>query len=212
MIRLADAQPEIGCLGPRLLARDGLAQRSCWRGYPGLAMAVSDAFYLWKAPWLPLARRSEYSAAELAGPLDVDHLLGACLLIRRAAWEQAGELDEGYFLFLEETDWCYRAKRLGWRIVYDPQATVTHLGEHSVNQAPTRNLPHFYRSYCRFFRKHVSAHPAQVLLLKQIIVAAALVRIVLWTMRAGTGRGSASGHARAMRAGYVQVLKSLPGF
>ena len=212
LLRFAETQPAIGCVGPRLIHADGRYQRSAWFGFPGLGMAIMDALYLWKIPWLPVTRRIELDPQRLAGPVEVDHLLGACLLIRRETWEQVGGLDEAFFLFFEETEWCYRARQAGWKIVYQPAVSVTHLGEHSVNQNPMRSLPQFYRSFGRFYRKHASAGPSRMGLLKSVFAVAAVVRIVLWrTRRLGRG-GDAAQQARAMEAGYWQVLRELPGF
>jgi N-acetylglucosaminyl-diphospho-decaprenol L-rhamnosyltransferase len=208
--RYAESEPTIGVLGPQLNYPDGAFQRSCWRGFPGLAMALSDALYLWKIPQLPLARRSEFQPDGLTEPIEVDHLLGACLLVRREAWLQVGGLDERFFLFLEETDWCYRAKRAGWRVVYYPNVTIVHLGEHSVNQNPVGNLPQLYHSYIQFYRKHVSSTRLRLGLLKSIIASAALVRILLWHSRAVRKRGPAGRLAATMRAGYGRVLRDLP--
>ncbi len=212
LVRFADTQPAIGCLGPRLVHADGRYQRSAWFGFPGIRMAVMDALYLWKIPWLPLTRRIELDPQRVVTPVQVDHLLGACLLIRREIWEQVGGLDEAFFLFFEETEWCYRARLAGWQIVYQPAITVTHLGEHSVNQNPLRSLPQFYRSFCRFYRKHASPGPARLSLLKSIFAAAALVRVALWRARRLARSGAAAQQARAMEAGYRQVLRELPGF
>jgi len=208
--RYAETDSRIGVLGPRLNHADGAWQRSCWLGFPGLAMAFSDALYLWKIPQLPLARRSELEPDQLTVPVDVDHLLGACLLIRRETWLQVGGLDERFFLFLEETDWCYRARQAGWRIVYNPGVNITHLGEHSVNQNPERNLTQLYRSYIQFYRKHHAPSGLRQGLLKAIIALAALVRIGMWQIRALRQSGPAAAQARAMRAGYRRVLRELP--
>ena len=210
--RFAEANPTAGCLGPRLNDVSGRFQRSFWRGFPGLGMALADALYLWKIPRLPLTQRIDSASGPLSAPTEVDHLLGACLLIRRETWQQVGGLDEHFFLFLEETDWCYRARRAGWRVIYLPQASVTHLGEHSVNQNPQRNLPQLYRSYCQFYRKHFSTAPLRLGLLKGIIAVAALVRIALWKVRQRRWPGTLLKHARAMQSGYSQVLRELPSF
>lgn len=212
LAQFAEANPQAAAVGPRLINADGSGQRSAWRGYPGLAMALSDALYLWKAPGLPLARLSEYQTGELTQPREVDHLLGACLLIRRAAWDKVGGLDDRFFLFLEETDWCFRARQQGWRVMYNPEVRITHLGEHSMNQNPQRNLPEFYRSYCRFYRKHAGTARWQLGLLKGIIALAALVRIGLWQWRQAQRTGAEQAQARAMQAGYVGVLRQLPGY
>jgi N-acetylglucosaminyl-diphospho-decaprenol L-rhamnosyltransferase len=212
LVRFADLRPDVGCAGPRLAHSDGRYQRSAWYGFPGLGMALMDAFYLWKIPRLPLARQIELDPDKRGEPVSVDHLLGACLLIRRETWQQVGGLDEAFFLFLEETDWCYRARHAGWQIVYQPAITITHLGEHSVNQNPVRNLPQFYGSYCQFYRKHTPASQVRLVLLKTVLAAAAGLRITLWRARAIARHGADAAQARAMEAGYRQVLRKLPRF
>lgn len=213
LVAYADAHPEIGVLGPRLLNRDGSLQRSCWRSYPGPSMALIDALYLWKVPWIPIARLSEYRPDELVEPRDVDHLLGACLLIRREAWQDVGPLDEGYFLFLEETDWCWRAKRAGWRVVYYPHAAIIHHGQHSTRQYPARNLPHLYRSYCRFYRKHHPERGLGLSALKAVIALASTLRIGLWAVRTWrSGENEAREQGWRMIAGHRQVLRELSSF
>jgi GT2 family glycosyltransferase len=209
LYQYAETDPTIGVLGPRLNHADGSFQRSCWRGYPGLRMALTDALYLWKIPQLPVARDIELHPDSLTQPIEVDHILGACLLIRRETWEQVGGLDDDFFMFLEETDWCYRAKQAGWRIIYNPQISLTHLGEHSVNQNPQRNLPQFYRSYVQFNRKHFAPTPLRLGTLKTIIAVAAVVRIGLWLLRALRRPGPPRQHARAMLAGYGRVLQQV---
>ena len=201
---------KIGVLGPRILNPDGTPQRSCWRGYPGLGMAISDAFYLWKFPWLPLTRNVEYRPDELIKTRDVDHLLGAGLLIRRQTWDEIGPLDENFFLFLEETDWCLRAKQAGWRVVFTPNATITHFGQHSMRQQPAKNLPHFYRSYCHFYRKHSQNKVLGTWPLKVVIGMAACVKMLLWGIRYARKISGEQNHAIAMIKGYWQVLTSLP--
>jgi N-acetylglucosaminyl-diphospho-decaprenol L-rhamnosyltransferase len=213
LVRYADAHPDVGVLGPRLLNHDRTHQRSCWRGYPGISMALIDALYLWKIPWIPIARLSEYHPHQLGEPRDVDHLLGACLLVRREAWQDVGPLDERYFLFLEETDWCWRAKRAGWRVVYYPHAAIIHYGQHSIRQQPASNLPHLYRGYCRFYRRHSPEYELGLSVLKAVIAFASALRIALWTVRAWRASETAAREqCRRMVAAYQQVLRELPSF
>ncbi len=210
MVEYADAHPEIGALGPQLRNADGSVQRSCWRGFPGLGMALTDALYLWKVPWLPLSQQSEYRAEELRAPRVVDHLLGACMLIRHAAWVQVGALDENYFLFLEETDWCFRAQRAGWQIYFFPDAHVIHFGQQSMRQAPSKNIPQFYSSYLRFYRAQHGEKAVGAFVLKGVIALACLIRIGMWRERARRARDAAARElARAMTLGYRQTLNQL---
>lgn len=207
------ADPRIAAVGPALRNLDGSMQRSAWPAYPGLGMALADALFLWKYPCLPFVSALEYPLSANGELRDVAHLLGACLLIRRDAWESIGPLDEGFFLFLEETDWCLRAARAGWRIAYEPTVSVTHVGQHSARQVPPFSLPHYYRSYCRFVRKHEHSSAVRIALLKSAFGIAAFFRIGLWTLRTWPDGSTQRGQqARRMRAGYLRVLAELPTY
>lgn len=211
LMHFAKSEPDIAAVGPRLLNPDGTVQRSSWRGYPGLSAALIDALYLWKLPWLPIVRESEKSSKVVNEPVDVNHVLGACMLIPRAAWNEVGPMDEGYFLFLEETDWCRRANKMGKRVVYYPLAEVIHHGQHSMRQQPSRNLPHLYRSYCRFYRESSRNNRVRMVILKIIIVMAITIRYILWLARDYSSRNEKQNHqAREMLNGYHQVLRELP--
>jgi GT2 family glycosyltransferase len=203
-----DAHPDVAAAGPRLVHPDGAVQRSCWQGFPDLGSAVIEALYLWKLPTLPVVRRRELAPSRLRQPLDVDHLLGACVLVPRTVWGTVGPLDESFFLFFEETEWCRRARRAGYRICYVPEGTVTHLGEHSVYQVPGRSLPQYYRSYARFLRLDRSGE-GRIALLKGIVALAAVVRMALWGLRLAGPRRQL---ARRMLAGYGRVLADLPTY
>ena len=200
----------VAAVGPRLVNADGSPQRSAWRGFPGLRSALVDACYLWKWPALPIVRGLETRLPDgdsaAAAPLDVDHLLGACILIPRPVWQRVGPLDEGYFLFLEETDWCHRAKAAGLRIVLLPTAEVLHHGQHSVYQVPELSSPSYYRGYLRFARR-AGASPARLLLLRAILLTAILMRLLLWTARLAGGRRTlATRMLRGYRAALVTLL------
>lgn len=211
LIDFADDNKDVAVVGPRLLNPDRSVQRSCWRGYPGITAALIDAFYLWKIPGLPIVRNTEISADHLRNVLEVDHILGACMLIPRDAWQEIGPLDEGYFLFLEETDWCRRAKALGKRIIYLPTAEVIHYGQHSMRQQPARNLPHLYRSYCRFYRHGSGSNGFRMFVLKVVISLAILVRLIMWQIRGFFSHTEEQREqARDMLVGYFQVLRELP--
>lgn len=203
--------PDIGVIAPQLRNPDGSIQRSAWWGYPGLSAAIIDAFYLWKIPWLPCIHRSEVIGSKLVDATEVDHLLGAFMLIPRKAWDEVGPMDDRYFLFLEETEWCRRAKRSGWRVVYYPKTYITHFGQHSMRQQPSQNLPHLYRSYCRFYRESQNSTRLGLALLKIIILWAVIIRFCLWFGRTVITRWyGMKDQAWSMLNGYIQVLRELP--
>jgi GT2 family glycosyltransferase len=212
LIEFANAHPRGGAFGPLLRNADGSPQRSCWRGDPGLGMALADALYLWRVPWLAARVGSDYRDEELRTARTVDHLLGACLMVRRETWQQVGGLDEEYFLFLEETDWCARARRSGWDIFFVPAAQVTHFGQASMRLAPSRNLPQYYRSYARFYRARHHSLPGE-LVLKGIFVVGCLVRVGMWSWRQLRAQDdTARKLAVNMRSGYFRTLRELNSF
>lgn len=205
LVELAEARPDSAAVGPMLVNPDGSLQRSAWIGFPGLLPALIDALYLWKLAALPAVRRMEPRPAADLAPIDVDHLLGACMLIPRAAWQAVGELDPGYFLFLEETDWCRRARRAGWRIVYAPEAQVMHHGQQSVHRVPSRSAPSYYRGYLRFARR-AGAGGARLLALRAVLLLAVVVRLGLWSLRL---LGPRHALARRMLAGYLRAFGTI---
>jgi hypothetical protein len=87
-------------------------------------------------------------------PVDVDSVIGACMMVRREALDQVGLLDEDYFLFLEETDWCYRMKRAGWKVYHVPDAEVYHFQGKSAEKEKKRARVEYFRSRYHFFKKN----------------------------------------------------------
>ncbi len=86
-------------------------------------------------------------------PVDVDWVSGACLAVRRQALEEVGLLDEGFFLYFEDVDWCLRMRRAGWRVVYHPGIPAIHLGGASEPGRSAANRL-YQESLARFYRKH----------------------------------------------------------
>jgi GT2 family glycosyltransferase len=151
LVAFADSRPDAAVVGPRLLNRDGSLQRSV-RGFPTLWRLATEYFFLRK-----LAPRSQALNAFYAGGFDHDEVretefvMGACMLVRRAAIEQVGGLDESFFLFSEETDWCYRFRQAGWKVLFFPGAECVHVGGASHGGRMFReNL----RGHLRFLAKH----------------------------------------------------------
>jgi N-acetylglucosaminyl-diphospho-decaprenol L-rhamnosyltransferase len=127
LVEFAETRPRAAVVGPRLLNQDGTLQRSV-RGFPTLWRLATEYFFIRK-----LAPRSSALNAFYAGGFDHDEtrdaevVMGACMLVRREAVEQVGYCDEDYFLFSEETDWCYRFRKAGWEVVFFPGAECVHV-------------------------------------------------------------------------------------
>lgn len=150
-----DATPGIGVAGPRLLDADGRLQPS-GRRFPDLTTALGGrrSWLTATAPGNWFSRRNLLLSPDDTAPKQVDWVSGACMMIRREAFEQVGGLDERFFLYWEDADFCRRLAHKGWRTMWHPGATLTHFGAGSSRFAPYRSLMAFHHSAYRYFRKH----------------------------------------------------------
>ena len=198
------ANSEAGALGPRLLNTDGSPQSSR-RRFPTFSTALVESTVV-QEWWDDNRILRRYYMADTADDVvqRVDWVSGACLLVRRQAYEQVGGLDEGFFMYSEELDWCRRIKSAGWEIVYLPTATVLHHeGKSSEQVVPARHI-YFQNSKVRYFRKHHGALQAEILRWFLLLTYA--------YQMAREGLKWLIGHKRPLRAervqAYRQVLKS----
>jgi len=126
------------------------------------------------------------------------------MFVRRELYEQVGGFDEQFFMYSEETDWCYRAKQAGWQVVYLPTAVVTHHEGKSSEQAVAQRDIYFHSSKIRYFKKYRGAFVAELL--------RAFLLLMFKYQIAEEGLKWLLGHKRALRAqrvrAYWQVLKS----
>jgi hypothetical protein len=161
LVDFMNGHPEAAVVGPRLLNPDGTVQGSArrdpspWTGLFGRDAPLTRLF-----PNNPVSRRELPNLCHVGdAPLEVDWISGACLLVRRAAYEQVGGLDERFFLFWEDADWCRRFRRAGWKVYYLPTAVGTHRVGVSRAQRPMRSAIDFHRSAYRYYRKHHLSSP-----------------------------------------------------
>lgn len=168
-----DANPDVGVVGPQLRSPDGRKQNSV-HAEPGLLGEIVPHWLLETAfPGRYPSKRYEH-----AEPIEVDAVLGACLVVRREAIEAVGPLPEIYFFFLEETDWCRAIRAAGFRVVHLPQVRVTHVhGATSKKRDPARTRIEYHRSLYRFFRKNRGT-PALVALVA-VRVAKSVLHVVV---------------------------------
>ena len=156
MINFMDA-PEnarVGILGPQLLYADGSPQSSR-RRFPKFSTALFESTIL--EQWFP--RNKLITAYRLLdtdneATQDVDWVVGAAMFVRRAVYDQIGGLDERFFMYSEELDWCKRAKDASWHVVYFPQARVKHYEGKSSEQVVAQRDIYFHSSKVRYFKKH----------------------------------------------------------
>jgi N-acetylglucosaminyl-diphospho-decaprenol L-rhamnosyltransferase len=151
LVAFADAHPDAAVVGPRLRYPDGRLQRSV-RGFPTLWRLATEFFFLRK-----LAPRTRAFNAFYGGGFEHDRvheaevLIGAVWLVRRTAIDEVGPADDSFFLFSEETDWAWRFRAAGWRLLFTPEAGATHVyGASHGGRLFVENL----RGQLRFLRKH----------------------------------------------------------
>jgi N-acetylglucosaminyl-diphospho-decaprenol L-rhamnosyltransferase len=169
---VALANPRAAVVGPRLRFPDGRLQRSV-RGFPTPWRIATEYLFLRK-----LAPRSEALNAFYAGGFDhaqerrADFVMGAAMLVRREAIDEVGPLDEDFFLFSEETDWCYRFARAGWDVLFTPQAEVVHVSG-AVHGG--RMFKENMRGHLRFLLKHQGLRAAERA--RRVMIAGCLLRV-----------------------------------
>jgi hypothetical protein len=163
LLAAAAPQPRVGAVGAQLRNVDDTFQAS-HAAFPTLAsefLTLSGLGRVLHGQWYP-----SYGPDEQRGARAVEWVSGACLLVRRAAFEAVGGFDEGYFVYAEEMDLCYRLRRAGWEVRYQPAARVVHVGGATSRRDWARFERHLYQGRVRFFRKHYGDLAAAVLKLE----------------------------------------------
>lgn len=156
MARFLVVHPRAGGAGAQLQYPDGRFQHGAF-AFPGLLQLWFDLFPPRPARLLDSRLNGRYprSSYESGAPFRIDFGLGAALMVRREAIEAAGLLDEGYFMYAEEVDWCWRIQRAGWPFYCVPAARVTHHGGASTRQFRSQSVLNLWRSrrklYARFY-------------------------------------------------------------
>ena len=176
LVDFMSQHPDAAVVGPKLLNPNGTVQGSArrdpsvWTGLFGRAAPLTRLF-----PNNPVSRRELPGLGHVGDdPFEVDWVSGACLMVRRAAYERVGRLDERFFLFWEDADWCRRFRGASWKVYYLPTAIATHDVGMSCAQRPVRSALDFHRSAYLFYRKHYLSslfHPMIVPLVGGLIVS-----------------------------------------
>lgn len=151
LLRLLGEHPEVGIVGPRLERPDGSFDHASRRSFPTLLGALGHFSGIGRR--LERGPLAQYRAPDVErGP--VDAVNGAFMLIRRAALEQVGLFDEGYWMYMEDLDLCFRFKEAGWVTWYEPSATALHVKGGSAGRRSPRLELAFHRGMWRFYSRH----------------------------------------------------------
>ncbi len=168
-----ESHPTVGMAGAKLLYPDGSLQQSAFR-FPRL---LQLAFELFPMPWrlynTPLNGRYPRHLYEGDEPFPVDHPLGASMIVRAEAIHEVGLMDEGYRMYCEEIDWCWRMRKAGWDALCVPTAVVVHHAGQSTSQVPVRSFVNLWASRARLYARH---HGALTWRLAQAMVRAGMRR------------------------------------
>lgn len=171
-----DRHHEAGCVGARHLNEDLSLQRSMDRfptlfsdflSYSELSrLKVFERFLTRYYPWW-----GDHDQERRVGWVN-----GACLMVRREVLEAVGGLDESFFIYGEELDWCYRMAEAGWETVFTPEAEVVHLGGQAMDAASSTRIVLLYLGQLKFYAKHYA--PWKVASLRMILAILALLRLI----------------------------------
>ncbi|MDA8173067.1 MAG: glycosyltransferase family 2 protein [Nitrospiraceae bacterium] len=177
MADFMEQTPDAALCSGQLLNADGTPQNSI-APFPSLLTELTNKSVLRRlAP-------SKYPGKEtvFASPVPVDSVIGACMMVRKSAMDAVGLLDEDYFFFFEETDWCLRFQKNGFKVYHVPQARIYHLQGQSAGKVPVRSRIEYWRARYIYARKHWSI-TARIVLTAGLLVKAAVglaLNIVPW--------------------------------
>ncbi len=189
MVSVMESAPRVGMAGCLIRNPDGSEQPGCRRRVPTPWRTLLRVLRLDRLPITRWGREASCYMDKSPMPtqaIDVEAISGAFMLVRRAALDEVGLLDDGYFLHCEDLDWCMRFRHLGWRILFVPEVTITHF-KGGCSQSCRLNVEwHKHRGMIRFYKKFFRhQYPAPLMFL---VTVAVWSRFLLLASRLSLGR------------------------
>jgi GT2 family glycosyltransferase len=204
MVEHLDQHPHTAAVGGMLLNPNGSFQGS-FADFPTL---MHEALLLTGlSRWLLPATFPSHPESESRQLRRVDWVCGAFMMLSRHAVDEIGLFDEAYFMYAEEVDWCFRARRAGWPVEYLPAASAIHHVGASYGRVPTRRRAHLYRSKCLYLRKHHGAVTASVY--HRLVQACSAMKLVAWGLSGVAADPARRERARLNVASYRHLLSQL---
>lgn len=155
MLDYMENDPDVGASGCKVLLSDGSLDKACKRGYPTPEASLYYLLYLHSVfPTKPQFNQYQLGHLNIDEEHEVDSLVGAFMIVRMEVVDQIGLLDEDFFMYGEDIDWCYRIKEAGWKIRYYPRAKILHLKGASSKKKPVKIIYEFHRAMYLFYNKH----------------------------------------------------------
>lgn len=180
-VEFADAHLRAAVVGCRVLNRDRTVQQTCFRFPSALNMLLSSSYLYKLFPKSRFFGRERMTWWNRNDVREVDAVTGCFMLVRLKAIEQVGKMDERFFMYGEETDWCYRFKQAGWKVLFAPVAEIIHLGGQSALNQVGPMLLQLRGSILLFFKKHRSS--VEYVLACALTVLFFVLRIPVWAFR-----------------------------
>lgn len=177
-VTFADRHSDAAVIGCRVLNPDGSLQPTCFM-FPSLLNLILSSSYLYKIfPESHFFGREAMTWWDRNDRRRVEVVTGCYMLVRKEAIQKIGLMDERFFMYGEETDWCYRFAQAGWCCLFTPSAEIIHLGGASTVSVLPEMIVQLERSILIFFKKH--RRPLEYNLAKSLIALFLLVRIPYW--------------------------------
>jgi GT2 family glycosyltransferase len=208
-LSFADTHPESAVVGCRALNPDRTLQPTCFM-FPSILNMLLSSTYLYKL--FPKSRffgRERMTWWNRNDIREVDVVTGCFMFVRRKAIEQIGLLDERFFIYGEETDWCCRFKQAGWKVMFTPCANIIHLGGQSTQKKATAMVVQLRKSILQYMKKHHSLFIYRIACLLTVIFLA--VRLPIWSVIAFFQRSESSEAIIKKRAYYACIMNILFG-
>lgn len=197
-VDFADRNTDAAVVGCRVLNADRSLQPTCFM-FPSILNMFLSASYLYKIfPQTRFFGREKMTWWQRDSVEEVDVVTGCFMLVRKAAIDQIGQLDEQFFMYAEETDWCYRFKKTGWKILFTPDAEIIHLGGQSSKKVREKMVIQLRLSILDFMKKHRSRFEYRTASL--LVFAFFALRVPYWAVK-----GMKNGISRAKCQAYLKA-------
>jgi N-acetylglucosaminyl-diphospho-decaprenol L-rhamnosyltransferase len=185
LLEVMEEHPEVGICGPVLQRPSGGLDHAASRSFPTPLSSLGHFINLGRLPGAPAALRGYVAPTDRSGP--VDAVNGAFMLIRRAALDEVGLFDQGYWMYMEDLDLCYRMRQAGWLTWFEASVKSEHVKGGSTG--PYRNFRlnyAFHYGMYRFYRKHYAADHSKVV--NAAVYAGIVVKLTISSLRSAVGR------------------------
>jgi hypothetical protein len=209
VVKFSDSHDKAAVVACKTLNFDRSLQPNCFM-FPSVLNLFLSTFYLCHLfPRNSFFGRERMSWWDWKDSREVDVVTGCFMFVRREAIDLVGMMDDSYFMYFEETDWCYRFKKAGWKILFIPDAEIIHLGGSSSKQVRSEMLQQHIRSMLLFFRKHRSRLSYRLACL--LLAICFFLRAPFWLAKAIFSKNERSAHIEKAKSYTVGAFRSLFG-